>query len=139
MAKTKQGLALQLVVGIISTIPIFVGLNGIFSGPSMLEKAYKYPVQVESHFRYLSGIAVGMGLLLLRSLPKIDRDGSDLRRVALLIFIGGLGRLWSLLALGLEFEFSLVMVTLTELLLFPFLCLWQNQVQKTSMKLYANK
>ncbi|CAF5188841.1 unnamed protein product, partial [Rotaria magnacalcarata] len=34
-----------------------------------------------------------MGILLLRSLPTIDQDGSELRRVALLIFVGGLGRL----------------------------------------------
>jgi hypothetical protein len=73
-----------------------------------------------------------MGILLLRSLPTIDRDGSDLRRVALLIFIGGLGRLWGLIAVGLEVR--AVVATFAELFVLPLICLWQHQVQQKSVR-----
>lgn len=132
MANTNQRLLLQIVIGIIALVPIFVGLNGIFRGPDMLVKAYNYPIQVDSHFRYLSGLPVAMGVLLLRSLPTIDRDGNDLRRVSLLIFIGGLGRLWGLISVGLET--GAVVATFVELFILPFVCLWQNQVQQTSVR-----
>ncbi|CAF0979279.1 unnamed protein product [Rotaria sp. Silwood1] len=132
MAKTNQRLALQIVIGLLAIIPLFVGLQGIFRGPNMLAEGYNYPLSVDSHFRYLSGLPVAIGLLLLRSLPTIDRDASDLRRVSLLIFIGGLGRLWGLITLG--FDISTMVITLVELFLFPFLCLWQYQVQKSSVR-----
>ncbi|CAF4767021.1 unnamed protein product, partial [Rotaria socialis] len=54
-------------------------------------------------------------------LPTIDRDGSELRRVALLIFVGGLGRLWGLITVSCEV--STLVVALVKLLLFPFRCL----------------
>ncbi|CAF3463150.1 unnamed protein product [Rotaria sp. Silwood1] len=132
MAKTNQRLALQIVIGLLAIIPLFVGLQGIFRGPNMLAEGYNYPLSVDSHFRYLSGLPVAIGLLLLRSLPTIDRDASDLRRVSLLIFIGGLGRLWGLITLG--FDISTMVATLAELFLFPFLCLWQYQVQKSNVR-----
>ncbi|CAF3627422.1 unnamed protein product [Rotaria sp. Silwood1] len=60
-----------------------------------------------------------MGMLLLRSLPTIDRDGSDLRRVTLLVFIGGLGRLYGLITV--DFNFGAMIATLGELFAFPLL------------------
>jgi hypothetical protein len=132
MVKTNQRLALQIVIGLTAIVPIFVGLNGIFRGPDILAKGYNYPIPLDSHFRYLSGLPVAMGILLLRSLPTIDQDSSDLRRVSLLIFIGGLGRLWGLISLGLEI--GAVVATLVELFVLPFICLWQNQVQQESVR-----
>ncbi|CAF0772100.1 unnamed protein product [Rotaria sordida] len=132
MAKTSQCLVLQIVIGLVAIVPLFFGLNGIIRGPSMLATGYNYPISVDSHFRYLSGLPVAMGILLLRNLPTIDRDASDLHRVSLLIFIGGLGRLWGLITVS--FEVSTMVTTLVELLLFPFLCLWQHQVQKNSVR-----
>ncbi|CAF2476462.1 unnamed protein product [Rotaria sp. Silwood2] len=130
MTKTSQCLVLQVVIGLIAIIPIFVGLDGIFRGPNMLAAGFNYPISVDSHFRYLSGIPVAMGILLLHSLPNIDQDASELHRVSLFIFIGGLGRLWGLITVS--FEVSTMVAILTELFLFPCLCLWQHQVQKNS-------
>jgi hypothetical protein len=133
MVKINQRLALQIVIGLIAIVPIFVGVNGIVRGPDMLVKAYNYPIQVDSHFRFLSGLPVAMGIFLLRSLPIIDRDGSDSRRVSLLVFIGGLGRLWGLITVGLEA--SAIVATLFELFVPPFVCLWQNQIQQKTVQL----
>jgi hypothetical protein len=121
MAKTKQCLALQITIGLMAMIPIFVGINGISRGPAILDKTSNYSIPLDSHFRYLSGFPVAMGIMLLRSLPTIDRDNSDLRRACLLIVIGGLGRLWGLISVGLET--GVVIATIVELFVLPFLCL----------------
>ena len=132
MAKTNQCLALQITIGIISMVPIFVGLNGIFRGPAILDKTSNYSIPLDSHFRYLSGFPVAMGIILLRSLPTIDRDNSDLRRACLFIVIGGVGCLWGLITVGLET--GAVVATIVELFVLPFVCLWQNQIQKKTMR-----
>ena len=127
-----QRLALQIATGVSATLPIVLGLNGMFRGPAVLAKAFAYPAVVDSHFRYLSGLPVGMGILLLRSLPNIDQDGSDLRRVSLLVFIGGLGRLWGLITVG--YDPRTMMITLSELLVFPLIYAWQNRLQRNNTR-----
>ncbi|CAF3046353.1 unnamed protein product [Rotaria sp. Silwood2] len=133
MATRNQRLSLQIVIGLIAMIPIFVGLNGIFQGPNVLLKTNDYSIQVDSHLRYLSGLRVAMGIFLLRNLPTIDRNGDDLCRVSLFVFIGGLGRLWGLITIG--FDFDAIIAALIELFILPIICLWQNQIERKTTRL----
>ncbi len=50
MAKINQRLALQIVICLYAIVPIFIGLNAIYRGPSMLAKASNYPIPLDSHF-----------------------------------------------------------------------------------------
>jgi len=138
MVKSKQLLALQLIVAIAGIVPILVGLKGIFLGPSgvsfnpnVLFQSEKYPLAVDSHFRYISGYLIGAGVLLLRSVSTIDKDGTNLRCVCLLIFIGGFGRLWGLITVGRDFDS--INATLVELILPPILYFWQKRIEKKNV------
>lgn len=128
MATTLERFALKIVVGLTALVPISNGLSGILKGPAMLEHTVRSTIPLDSHFRYLSGLPLAMGILLLRSLPHIEHDGSDLRRVALLIFIGGLGRLYGLITAG--YDTNTVVITLSELFVLPLVCVYQSHVQK---------
>ncbi|CAF0966265.1 unnamed protein product [Rotaria sordida] len=128
MVTIFQRVSLKAAVGLSALVPISNGLLGIIKGPAMLEKAIRCTIPLDSHFRYLSGLPLAMGILLLRSLPNIEHDGSDLRRVTLLIFIGGLGRLWGLITSG--YDTNTVIVTLSELFVLPLACIYQNHIQK---------
>jgi hypothetical protein len=130
--KTNQCLALQIVVGLIAIISIFGGLYSLFYEAVMLVKPYNYPMMFVSNLCYICGLSVAMGILLLRSLPNIDHDGTDLRCFSLLTFVGGLGRLWGLIVLGLET--STVAATFFELFVFPLICLWQYRLQQNSLR-----
>ena len=130
MATTLHRVALKIVVGLTALVPISNGLSGILKGPAMLEQTVRSTIPLDSHFRYLSGLPLAMGILLLRSLPNIEHDGSDLRRVTLLIFIGGLGRLYGLITAG--YDTNAVVVTLSELFVLPLVCVYQNRVQKNA-------
>jgi Domain of unknown function (DUF4345) len=131
MATTIQRIGLKAAVGLTAMIPIANGIAGIIKGPAMLETAIRCTIPLDSHYRYLSGLPLGMGILLLRSLPNIERDGTDLRRVTLLVFIGGLGRLWGVITKG--YTTNTALVTLAELLVFPVVCAYQNYIQKKTL------
>ncbi|UJR11724.1 hypothetical protein I4U23_015905 [Adineta vaga] len=134
MVKIDQLLALQIVVTLSAIVPIFVGLKGIYLGPSgitlkpnQLFKSEKYIIEVDSHFRYISGYLLAMGIFLLRSVPNMHRDATELHRACIIVFIGGLGRLWGLFVTGLEI--GAVLATIVELFFFPIICYWQKQIQ----------
>ncbi|CAF1148873.1 unnamed protein product [Rotaria sp. Silwood1] len=128
MATTLERFGLKIAVGLTALVPLSNGLSGIIKGPAMLEKAIRCTIPLDSHFRYLSGLPLAMAILLLRSLPNIEHDGRDLRRVTLLIFIGGLGRLWGLITVG--YNTNTVLVTLSELFVLPLVCVYQSRIQK---------
>lgn len=129
--KISQRLALQIVIGFLAMLSIFGPLTMFFSIAFMMEKPPKAEQMIFSNLCHMGGISMTIGILLLRSLPNIDHDGADLRRISLLTFVGGLGRLCSFTTLDLEIE--TVVATLFELFAFPLICLWQYRLQQTSL------
>ena len=84
---------------------------------------------LDSHFRYLSGLLFGIGLVFLASIPAIERKGPIFRTLGAVIFAGGLARLLSLAEAGppgAGHLFGLVM----ELGVVPLLVLWQARVAR---------
>jgi hypothetical protein len=68
-------------------------------------------VAADSHYRYLSGLLLGIGILFWTTVPRVERSTVRFRLLATIVIIGGLGRLfgvlfngnadgWSLFALG---------------------------------------
>jgi hypothetical protein len=84
-------------------------------------------ISAESHFRFLSGLLLGIGLCFWSTLPAIEAKTNRFRLLTLLIVIGGLGRLVGLGLTGLP---SLFMIggLIMELIVTPVLCLWQTRV-----------
>ena len=116
---------LQQAVAIVATIPVATGLYGVLFGQALTGDAVS--ISAESHFRFLSGLLLGIGLCFWSTLPRIEEHTSRFRLLTLLVVIGGLGRLIGLALTGLP---SLFMVggLIVELVVAPFLCLWQTRV-----------
>jgi len=119
---------LQIAVAIGCVVPLLAGGTGIVQGPAMLHGiGSAVPADLDSHFRYLSGLLLAIGLGFASCIPGIERKTGRFRLLALLVFIGGLGRLVSLLsgaAPGPGHLFGLAM----ELGAVPLLVLWQARV-----------
>lgn len=84
---------------------------------------------LDSHFRYLSGIFLGALIVFYSCVPDVERKGPRLRLVGGLVILGGLGRLIGVLTLGLPgigHLYGLVM----ELVVTPLLLLWQARVAR---------
>ena len=118
---------LQIVVATASVVPIGAGSAGIVLGPQMLGSAAVASGDLDSHFRYLSGLLLGIGLGYASTVPRIEQHGRRFRLLSWLVVVGGLGRLFSLLVIGLPSAAMVAALTM-ELLVAPSLALWQRRV-----------
>jgi hypothetical protein len=116
---------LQQSVAIVATVPVAAGLYGVLFGQALTGDAVS--ISAESHFRFLSGLLLGIGLCFWSTLPAIEAKTNRFRLLTLLVVIGGLGRLVGLGLTGLP---SLFMIggLILELIVTPVLCLWQTRV-----------
>ena len=123
MAREKK--LLQQAVAILAVIPVATGLYGVLFGQALTGDAVS--ISAESHFRYLSGLLLGIGLCFWSTLPSIEIHTGRVRLLTLLVVIGGLSRLIGLALTGLP---SLFMIggLIVELIVAPVLCLWQTRV-----------
>ncbi|MGO4571476.1 DUF4345 domain-containing protein [Microvirga sp. 2TAF3] len=116
---------LQQTVAILAIIPAAIGLYGVLFGHALTGETVS--ISAESHFRFLSGLLLGIGLCFWSTVPRIEEKTNRFRLLTLLIVIGGLGRLTGLILTGLPSLFMIGGLFL-ELIVTPFLCLWQTRV-----------
>lgn len=118
---------LQVTVGVLALLPITVGFLGVTEGLGGLSGNAQGLAMLDSHFRYLSGILLAIGLSFLGTTPAIEAEGVRFRVLSGLVITGGLGRLYSAppdmppatIAVGL----------VMELVVTPALALWRERVE----------
>ncbi len=103
--------ALQIVVTIACLVPILTGLDGVLRGAAMFRLAI-VPPGLDSHYRYLSGIFLMMGLAFASTIPRIEQRGPRFRLLGSMVVMGGLARALSWADVGAPgpgHKFGLVM------------------------------
>ncbi len=109
-------------------MPVGAGLAGVALGPR-LAGAMVAPVSLDSHFRYLSGLLLAVGVAFWSTIPGIERKAPMFQLLTSLVVVGGLARLISLISEGppdAPMLFGLVM----ELAVTPALALWQARLAR---------
>ena len=84
---------------------------------------------LESHFRYLSGVLLGLGVAFAASVPSIERRSELFLGLCGAVVIGGLARLLAVFGAGiptLAHQLALVM----ELMVVPLLFAWQRRIAR---------
>jgi hypothetical protein len=118
------------VIAVACLVPLAAGGAGIVRGATMLKGLHPpLPVDLDSHYRYLSGLLFGLGLAFASCIPAIERRGRLFRTLGAIAIVGGLARLVSLLQVGppsAGHVFGLFM----ELGAVPLLLLWQARVAR---------
>jgi hypothetical protein len=116
---------LQRVVAVAGLVPVSAGLYGVLLGGGLTGDALS--VSADSHFRYLSGLLLGIGLIFWSTIPRIETATRLFRILTLIVALGGLGRL---LGLALTGRPALPMLAglAMELVVTPLICLWQARV-----------
>jgi hypothetical protein len=120
---------LQIVVAIACLVPLSIGGIGILRGPSFLGHPPAVPTDLDSHFRYISGIFFGVGIAFATCIPAIEAKGPRFRLLGALVVCGGLARVVSLLAVGRPSAGHLFGLAM-ELGVVPLLMLWQAIVAR---------
>jgi hypothetical protein len=121
--------ALQIAVALCSLVPILAGGAGVWVGPALVSLAGG--ADPDSHFRYLSGLLLAIGLAYAASVPGIERHRARFLLLGGIVFIGGLGRLWSLFTIGMPSGVMLFALAM-ELGVTPLLTLWQFRVSRAA-------
>lgn len=126
---------LQATIAVLALIPLATGASGVLLGPDSLVEARAggrpggWPRDFDSHYRYLSGIFLGLGIVFYATIPGIERKTGLFRLAAALVVAGGLGRLLSLLSVGAPTAPHLAGLGL-ELVGVPLIALWQARLAK---------
>jgi len=124
---------LQAAVALACLVPLTAGLAGVVRGAAFAAKGQAVATDMDSHFRYLSGIFLGVGIAFTTCVPAIERRGPRFRLLGALVVAGGLARAlswWQLGAPSAGHRFGLVM----ELGAVPLLLLWQARVEQRYLR-----
>ena len=121
---------LQAVVAIGCLVPLAAGGAGILRGAAFLKGVHDpLPVDLGSHFRYLSGLLLGVGIGFAACIPNIERRRTMMRTLGLVVVVGGLGRLFALIRDGVPSTAHIAALAM-ELVATPLLLLWQARVAR---------
>lgn len=121
--------ALQVTVAVLALIPLLTGLTGIVMGPRFLRLSQPWPADLDSHFRFLSGVFLAVGLLFYATIPALETRTALFRAASAMVFAGGLARLLSLFVAGAPSAGHLAGLGM-ELVVVPLLVLWQARVAR---------
>ena len=122
---------LQLAIAVACLVPFAAGGAGVIASTRMLKDVgAPWIADLDSHFRYLSGLLVGIGFMFAACIPRIERTSMLFRGLTIVVVCGGLARLLSLLTFGVPGPghlFGLFM----ELGIVPLLAGWQARVARS--------
>lgn len=120
---------LQITVAVACLVPLLAGGAGIIEGAAFVARRVPATAALDSHFRYLSGLLLGIGIAFVLLIPAIERRSRPFAMLSAIVVIGGLGRLYGVLvegSPGASHIFGLAM----ELAVVPLLFLWQRRVAR---------
>jgi hypothetical protein len=121
----RQRAVLQFSVAVCGMVPVAAGIAGILFGPDFVGAAVN--LSADSHFRYLSGLLLGIGLGFWSTIPRIEAHGDRFRMLTFAVFVGGFARLLSAFTIGIP-PAGMLFALEMELIVTPLLCLWQWRI-----------
>ncbi len=121
--------ALQIATVALALIPILTGIITMLGVSDPLYAASGVPALpvLDSNLRFFGGLWFGLGLGLLWLVPRIESESVLFRVVWAGIFLGGIGRLLSMIMVGLP-PLPFVGFTALELIGAPLFVYWQHRV-----------
>ncbi len=119
---------LQFAVAAACIVPLTASLTGIVLGADWLQRT-SAATDMDSHFRYLSGIFLMMAVAFAGCIPRIDRCGERFRLLSAMVVTGGIARFVSLLLVGPP-SFGHVAGLCIELGIVPMLVIGQARLER---------
>ena len=121
---------LQTAVAVACLVPLSAGAAGAVQGQQFIhgDPAPTLP-DLDSHFRYLSGLLLAIGLAFAASIPTIERRSELFAVLSGIIVVGGLARLAGLAVQEPPSTAHLLALGM-ELLVVPLLFAWQRRLAR---------
>jgi hypothetical protein len=121
--------ALQIITGVLGTIPLATGVIGMTGVRDPLYASANLPANVllDSNLRFFAGVWLGLGIAIFWLIPDIEKQTVLFRAVWGMIFVGGVGRLLSMLLLAPP-PLPFIGFTILEIVGAPLFVLWQRRL-----------
>ena len=123
---------LQIATAFSALVLLGLGVSGVLLGVQFMHGVGT--ITVDNYFRLVSGMLVGMGLVLLVSIPHVERHGERFGILTFIIVLGGLAELYSVLLHGIPSIGTLFGMFMT-LIYAPLLWLLQRHVARRAAML----
>jgi hypothetical protein len=122
---------LQIITFILALVPTITGLIGLsgIHDPIYGEISKSNNILLDSNLRFFSGVWLGLGIALFSILKTIDSQTQIFRIIWLCIFLGGIGRLLSIILMGTP-PIPFIGFTILEIIGAPIFIYWQSKVAK---------
>jgi hypothetical protein len=117
---------LRIAVAVACLVPIIAGGMGVLLGPGMFGINTAMGA-ADSHYRYLSGLLFGIGILFLTTVPRIETSTARFRLLSIIVILGGFGRLLGVM-LNRDADASSLFALGMELGVTPTFVMWQARV-----------
>ncbi len=92
--------SLQIILVILSVIPLAFALIGLFGGAQLANEGGAVTAGLDNQFRYLSAFYLSLFFLIWWVLQDLENRGTVLKLLVFAIFLGGVARLYSYLTVG---------------------------------------
>ena len=116
---------LQIAVAVAGLIPVWAGMTGGLKGTLMLGDFGD--AALDSHYRYLSGLLLAIGVGYWSAIPDIERQGARFSLLTLMVVTGGFFRALGMIMAGSPGPVMTAALGV-ELILAPLLYLWRERV-----------
>ena len=122
-----QRKALQACLVIVALVVMITGVLGMLGLRNPLYGSVQLPHEplLDTNLRFYSGLWLAVGLTILATVRRFENYLSMYLLIWAMIFVGGLGRMMSLLTIGTP-PFPIVGLMILELWGAPLMAYWQN-------------
>lgn len=125
---------LQIFLVLLALIVVVLGLLGMLGVDNPLYASVELPrsALLDTNMRFYSGLWLGLGIAVLATVRTLEKHFAIYCVLWGMIFVGGIGRLLSLLTLGLP-PFPIPGFMLLEILGAPIFLYWHYRVIQSSV------
>lgn len=126
---------LQIVTTLLGLVPLLTGIVTLLGVGDPLYSAAGIPALpvLDSNLRFFGGVWLGLGIAILWLVPRIESETVLFRAIWGAIFLGGIGRLLSILLVGTP-PIPFVGFTALELIGAPLFIYWQHRVAQAAAR-----
>lgn len=123
--------ALQVTTAVLGAIPVLTGIVTMFGLDDPIYASAGLPANalLDSNLRFFGGVWLGLGLAIYWLIPNIEKHTVLFRVLWGMIFLGGVGRLLSMLFLAWP-PVPFVAFTVLEIVGAPVFIVWQARLAK---------